>query len=50
MQAFLTEDEDSLVNNLLFGKPNRENSFNKAVLNAAIQFILSTERIKNPLF
>ena len=50
MQAFLTEDEDSIVNNLLLGKPNDENSFNKAILNASVQFILSTERINNPLF
>ena len=30
----LTENEDSIVNTLLFGKPNSENSFNKAMLNA----------------
>ena len=29
----LTENEDSIVNTLLFGKPNSENSFNKAMLN-----------------
>ena len=40
----LTENEDSIVNSLLFGKPNSENSFNKAMLNAPIEFILSTER------
>ena len=37
----LTESEDSIVNTLLFGKPNSENSFNKAMLNASIEFILS---------
>ena len=46
----LSEDEDSIVNTLLFGKPNFENSFNKAMLNASIEYILSTERFNNPLF
>ena len=46
----LTENEDSIVNTLLFGKPNSENSFNKAMRNASIEFILSTERFNNPLF
>ena len=46
----LTENEDSIVNTLLFGKPNCENSFNKAMLNESIEYILSTERFNNPLF
>ena len=46
----LTKNEDSIVNTLLFGKPNSENSFNKAMLNASIEYILSTERFNNPLF
>ena len=46
----LTENEDSIVNTLLFGKSNSENSFNKAMLTASIEFILSTERFNNPLF
>ena len=46
----LTENEDSIVNTLLFGKPNCENPFNKAILNASIEYILSTERFDNPLF
>ena len=41
----LTENEDSIVNTLLHGKPNCENSFNKAMLNASIAYILSTERV-----
>ena len=45
----LTENEESIVNTLLFGKLNSENSFNKAILNASIDFILSTERFNNPL-
>ena len=34
----LTENESSIVNTLLFEKPNSENSFNKAMLNASIEF------------
>ena len=45
----LTGNEESIVNILLFGKLNSENSFNKAILNASIEFILSTERFNNPL-
>ena len=46
----LTENEDSILNTLLFGKPDSENSFNKAMLNASIEVILSTERFNIPLF
>ena len=46
----LTENEDSIVNTLLFGRPNCENSFIKAMLNASIEYIPSTERFNNPLF
>ena len=46
----LTENEDSIVNTLLFEKPNSEDSFNKAMLNTSIEFILSSERFNNPLF
>ena len=46
----LTENEDSIVNTLLFGKPTCENSCNKAMLNASIEYSLSTERFNNPLF
>ena len=44
----LTENEDSIVNTVLLGKPNSKISFNKAMLNASIEFILSTERFNNP--
>ena len=44
------KNEDSIVNTLLFRKPNSENSFNKAMLIASVQCILSTDRFKNPLF
>ena len=43
----LTENEDSIANLLLFGEPNYENFFNKAMLNASIGYILSTERFNN---
>ena len=46
----LTENEDSIVHTLLFGKPKSENSLNRAILNMSIEFILSTERFNNPLF
>ena len=39
----LTENENSIINTLLFGKPNSENSFNKAMLNVSVEFILSSE-------
>ena len=45
----LFENEDSIVNTLLFAKPNSKNSFNKATLNGSIEFILSSERFNNPL-
>ena len=41
----VTENEDNIVITLLFGKPN-----SKAMLNASIEYILSTERFNNPLF
>ena len=46
----LAENEGSIINNLLFGKPNSENSFNKAMINASIEYILSNVRFNNPLF
>ena len=46
----MTENKDNVVTTLLFGKPNSENSINEAMLNASIEFILSTERFNNPLF
>ena len=39
----LTENEDSIVNTLLFGKPNSENFFHKTMLNVAIEFIVNWE-------
>ena len=33
-ENIFTENEDSVINTFLFGKPNTENSFNKAMVNA----------------
>ena len=41
----VTENEDNIAITLLFGKPD-----SKAMLNASIEYILSTERFNNPLF
>ena len=46
----LTENEVSILNTLLFGEPNSENSFNMAMLDKSIKFILSTEKFNNSLF
>ena len=46
----LRENENNIINILLFGKPNSEDCFNKQILNASIEFILSTERFNIPLF
>ena len=42
--------DKSIVNTLLFGKPNSVNFFNKAMLSMSIEFIVSTKRFNNPLF
>ena len=46
----LVENEKSIVNTLLFGKSNFENSVNHAILIASIEYILSTQRFNEPLF
>ena len=43
----LTENEDNIVNILLFVKLNSKNFLNKLMLNGSIEFILSTERFNN---
>ena len=48
--SILTENEESIVNTVLLEKPNIENFCYKAILNASIEFIPSTERFNNPLF
>ena len=46
----LTENEGSIVNTLLFGKPNSKKLFNKTMLNSSIEFILSIEKLNSSLF
>ena len=46
----LTENEDSIVNPLLFEKSDSENSISKAMPNASLKFTLLTDRFNNPLF
>ena len=46
----LTKNENCIVNTILFGKPNSENYYNKAMLNAPNEFIKSSERFDFPLF
>ena len=46
----LRENEDNIVNILFFGKPSIEDSFNKVILNATIEFILSSARFDEVLF
>ena len=48
--SILTENKDIIVNTFLFGKPNNEKSFKKAMLNGSTEFILLTKRFSNPLF
>ena len=49
-ENILAKNEESIINTLLFGKPNSENSVNKAILNTSIEYILSIERFNGPLF
>ena len=48
--TILTENEDSIVNTLVFEKLYSENSFDKAMPNVSIKLILSTGRFNNSLF
>ena len=44
-----TENKDSIINTLLYGKHYSENSLNIAMLNVSVELILSTVRFNNPL-
>ena len=46
----MTENENSFVRTLLFGRPDFRYSTNKEIINATISFILTTERFNCPLF
>ena len=46
----LTDTDNNIVKILLYGNPSSEDLYNKEILNASIEYILSTERFNNPLF
>ena len=48
--SIMTENENSFVKTLLFGRPDFNYSTNKEIINATISFILTTERFNCPLF
>ena len=48
--SLTNQNEISLFYTLLFGKENMNESENPYILNATIEFILSTEKFKVPLF
>ena len=48
--SIMTENENSVVRTLLFGRPDFNYSTNKEIINATISFILTTERFNCPLF
>ena len=48
--SIMTENENSVVRTLLFGRPDLRYSTNKEIINATISFILTTERFNCPLF
>ena len=47
--SIMTENENSVVRTLLFGRPDFNYSTNKEIINATISFILTTERFNCPL-
>ena len=48
--SIITENENSVVRTLLFGRPDLSYSTNKEIINLTISFILTTERFNCPLF
>ena len=48
--SIMTENENSVVRTLLFGRPDLSYSTNKEIINLTISFILTTERFNCPLF
>ena len=46
----MTENENSVVRTLLFGRPDFSYSTNKEIINVTISFILTTERFNCLLF
>ena len=48
--SIMTENENSVVRTLLFGRPDFSYSTNKEIINVTISFILTTERFNCPRF
>ena len=48
--SFIDQNENSLCYTLLFGKENMNDSENTYILKATIEYMLSTDRFKLPLF
>ena len=48
--SLIDQNENSLCYMLLFGKENMSDSENTHILKAVMEYILSTERFKVPLF
>ena len=48
--SIMTENENSVVRTLLFGRPGFSYSTNKEIINGTISFILTAERFNCPLF
>ena len=48
--SVMTENENSVVRMLLFGRPDFSYSTNKEIITVTISFILTTERFNGPLF
>ena len=48
--SLIDQNENSLCYTLLFGKENMNDSEKTHILNATIEYILSTERFNVPLF
>ena len=42
--------EDQLIQTFLYGNPNFNLTFNRLILNTIIEYLVSTERLKCPLF
>ena len=49
-EQILSHGEDQLIQTFLYGNPNFNLTVNRLILNATIEYLISTERFKCPLF
>ena len=49
-EQILSHGEDQLIQTFLYGNPNFNLTVNRLILNATIEYLISTERFKYPLF